>query len=380
MKFLLTLSLLVPAVAFAQLKSQQASPSYSLFNPAFNNGIKAIGVGNLTPNAMNCDQNPTAPWCQDLYKAVCALKKSESKLKELNGQIEAQTYMSLPPNASQKAKNDAAAKAIQMADTMAYKEGVTLLRDEVRKLMDPAKWNVINLFNGNNYPSPEKQKQMAQIVLSVKLKTGGEYVAGLMEYGRKQAPNMPVEVLREQALTMYTSTCGKNGLEVNAFYENGDLVLCPGLVYSLADYKANAEEIKAAIIFTMSHEITHSIDYVEMPDVYDKMKSCYEKTTKNPNIFQEDMAAEITADYYGAYSLAKYLNDRNISGTQAVRIIALATDGFCSAITSSDDHHPSGEFRVNQSIAKTPLMRKVLGCSDPSKNDPSCALKGEITQ
>lgn len=337
---------------------------------------------NVTPEQC-LDPNPFAPWCNNLYEYVCKnVKKTDNKLKQLNDSVNARSQV--PANATLKQKNDLAMKAISLAETESFQEKLTLLRDDVRRLMDPAKWNVISLFNGNGYPSPEKQKQMVSIIKGVRLRTGSEYITDLISYGQIQNPSLSVEKVREQAINVYTSSCGKNGLEVNAFFDGeSDVILCPGLVYSLADYKADDTEMKAALLFTLSHEVTHAIDYRALPEVYDRMKACYEKESKDPHVWNEDIAREITSDYYGALSIGTYLKENNITGEKAARVIGLAADGWCSPTPSTGhsashrdgQNHPEGEFRVNMTIGRAPLIRLALGCD---RTETACALKGEI--
>ena len=362
-------------------------------------GLEAITNG-VSPE-ISCEEaiangGPIPAHCQDLFTSVCSNRPQPRLLNAMDQKIVNATYGSLAATATQAQRNVAATDAVRMADEEAYdtslKDGPS--RDDIRRMMDPARWNIVNIFNGVGYPSAARQRQMATTVQNVRLKTGTEYVTSLIEWGRSQNPSASAEVLRRDAITTYTSACGRTGLEVNAFYEEGEIVLCPGLVVSMRDYPDSPnrnEEIKAAMIFTMSHEVSHSIDYLTNPSDFDRLIACYQQTSPDPSILSDrNKLAELTSDYFGAYSLGKYLTESGnhvklgtatpVTPTSAnivLRILARSLGGLC-AHDPNDTDHPNSRYRMNQIVARTPGIKSALGCPAPTAADPSCSLRGRV--
>lgn len=332
-----------------------------------------------------------APQCQDLFSSVCSVRRTSDQLKARSQKIYGETYATLPADASQAQRNQMADLAIRKADE-SYDNNSSggLSRDDVRRLMDPARWNVISLFNGvGTNPSPAAQRQMTTTVQNIHLVSGSEYVASLVQYGRQQNPGASADTLRRNALTTYTAACGQTGMEINAFYEDGNVILCPGLAYSMRDYGAvnGVEEMKAAMMFTMSHEITHSIGFRQSPGNYANLMACYQTQSPDATVYNSpQMKSELTSDYYGAFALGKYLRDNNTilnmtapgspgNIETVIRILARSVGSYCTEVPGDTDH-PSGRFRINQVIAKTPAIMAALGCPAPTNEKPSCTLRG----
>ncbi|MES2528915.1 MAG: hypothetical protein V4598_17650 [Bdellovibrionota bacterium] len=384
MKFFIALILLLPLSALARQQTM------------FTAGLEALSTGNVSPE-ITCQQalengDPLPLHCRDLSSAICSLPKGPDGAAIKDREIARATYDPLPANATQAQRNRAAQDAIGMSDTQAYDNNSAdgPSRDDVRRMMDPARWNVISLFNGVGYPSVDKQRQMANTVQNIRLKTGTEYVASLVQWGRQQNPSASQETLRRDAITTYTAACGRTGMEANAFFEEGEVILCPGLAYSMRDYGNNnkIEEIKAALIFTMSHEITHSIDYLVNPTNFDKLISCYQRAAPDASIFgNRNKLAELTSDYFGAFALGKYLADNALklglppaatpaSASTVLRILARSVGSYCT-VDPTDTDHPNPSYRMNQVLARAPGIKAALGCPAPTADNPSCTLRGE---
>ncbi len=386
MKLFLLIIFLLPLSAFARRAVTLQQGIQAISNP-----------GSLTPE-VSCEEaiangGPIPPHCQNLFASVCQIQRSSNRLGDLNQSISQRTYDTLPANATQAQRNAAAEQAIRISDTEAYdnnsQQGPS--RDDIRRMMDPARWNIISLFNRVGYPSPERQTQMATTVQNIRLKTGSEYVATLVQWGRQQNPSASQEALRQDALTTYTAACGRTGLEANAFFEEGEIVLCPGLAYSMRDYgDANKiEEIKAAMIFTMSHEISHSIDYLANQSNLDRLVACFQRAAPDASIFNNrEKLAEITSDYFGAFSLGKYLADNAVklglpipatpsSANTVMRILARSVGSLCTD-DPADNSHPGASYRINQVLARTPGIKSALGCPAPTVENPSCNLRGNV--
>lgn len=371
--------ILISGFVHAQRSAPQASPS--VLRAAT---TAAATLSQPVAPQVSCDPitgNPLAPYCQDLFASVCSVRETSTQLSALNSSIYGNTYGKLPANATQAQRNAAAEQAIRLSDgSYDNNSSAGLSRDDVRRLMDPARWNVVNLFNGvGTSPSPAAQRLMASTVQNIHLVSGSEYVNSLIQWGRQQNPGANAETLRQNALTTYTAACGQTGLERNAFFEDGNVVLCPGLAYSMRDFGAEngIQEMKAAMIFTMSHEITHSIDYMVNANNYTNLIACYQRTSPDPSMYSNrHMMAELTSDFYGAYALGKYLQDQRTAlnlgnpgspeqATKILRILARSVGAYCTEVPGDTDH-PQGRFRLNQVIAQTPSIKKCprMSCSN----------------
>lgn len=335
-----------------------------------------------TFNYIACDNNdPYAPaYCKDLYGYICSVKKTDDGLNTLDRSITNSHWRNLPQNCSPKQFNDMVNATHGISEESVYTTtGVT--RDEIRNTLSDTKTALKQFITSSPLINQTNKSAMAAAIDMVNLRYGKEYVDRLVAHAKTQNPNVPEENIRVQANQMYMAACGNNGLEVNAFYEGGSIVLCPGLMISLKDYGANKNEMLSALRFTLGHEMGHAIDTDEFGDVYQSMKGCYEKVSGNSNIWQNDMAAEITADYWGAIALTSS-HLRNTSALNPnqpdvnAKIVALSVDGFCTNPPSANEPHPEGAFRVNQSIGKHPYVARALNCSPATAESPYCSLMG----
>lgn len=335
---------------------------------------KGLKVLENPTNAVNslCDTDNPPAWCRDLFKSVCEVKKVANNTPLLQKEIDAKTQAK---GTDLKSKNDSKEASIKMGDSEVYRLSF-VERMDIQNAFNETKASLSSsLISDKKIPIGKKYEFMT-IVNSIKLRTGYEYVEDLIAYGKKASPNTPIESIRAGAMEAYTSTCGKSGLEVNAFYEEGSVVLCPGLIYSLKDYSPKGKaEVLTALKFTIGHELTHSIDYSTHPSAYENMKQCFETLDGRPNDWQDDKAAEATSDFWGARALGFAMKNQGLEGEAAIRQIALAIDGLCID-PSMNSPHPEGKFRINNIIGKNPEVRKALGCTNTNILTPSCDFGG----
>ncbi len=343
-------------------------------SPEMKHSIEVLDELNNRINYTYCDpSNPNSPeYCKNLYGYACSVKKKMNLLEVLDNATKSQFWDKLPSSANTAQFNQMARAAITHSESNVYK--ITKVeRDEIRLLLSEAKSVMKTFITSTPYLPKNKVKEMHDKVNSVNLKYGTEYVAEIVAHAKKQGIQVSPEELEKQAFSIYMSTCGINGLEVNAFYESGSIVLCPGLLISLKDFGTNKEEIKNALAFTFGHELGHSVDASEFPEAYSKMQNCYETVSGNPDIWKEDSASEISSDYWGGIVLSHRL--KNLAPADAARSIAYASDGLCSN-TKGTQGHSDGAFRVNQNIGKHQLISEVLECAPATKDAPFCSLRG----
>lgn len=367
MKYLIPLLCLFMTSAFAQTTHNLSNSLNTLSN------AKALGE-------IDCE-DPYAPeWCRNLYKSVCKVKKTSNKLASLQQKVVSDIFSKVPKNADKKTNYDAVERGMKFAEDAVYSQG-KVSRKDVSDLVTETKTAISRLISSNRTIPHEFKKPMIEQIEKVRFMTGTEYLEDLINWAQKHEPRRAREEHRQGALDLYASACGISGLEVNAFYEEGNLILCPGLIYSLEDYNPKSkQEVLTALSFTIGHELTHSIDYGNIPPIYSNLKACYEDVMKDKTIFHDERGNEVTADFWGSLVFAQKLKDQNVKGTDAVRAVALATDGFCSPVDpkQAPTAHPEGEFRVNMTLARTHELRKILGCDDLTKAFPGCTLEGAL--
>jgi hypothetical protein len=337
-----------------------------------------------TSKYQGCDNNdPNAPeYCKDLYGYICAQKKKADNRGDLDKKLLDQYWRRLPRSHTHKQFNDTAYYSLAKTEE-AVRKTAKIRPVDVQQAFDDSKAAILRFFSSSPLIKAEDKDELVAKVSNVKLTNREEYVQKLVSHAKKNAPHMNEEEIKTHAYKFYMSACGMNGLEVNAFYEGGSLVLCPGLMLSMSDYGRKPEEIIAALRFTIGHEIGHAIDTDVFPHMYGKMRACYEKTTGDTNIWQSGMAAEIASDYWGALAMSYTENNEMRTKKLAphepdtnARIIALSVDGFCET-TAEDDSHPDGALRINENLRKHPYISRALNCAPASEKSPYCSLSGE---
>lgn len=334
---------------------------------------------NAVNNVLCKNDDPNAPWCANLARYSCSVKKSSNLAGALDRSIQDRFFRNIKPNSTLKEQNDANFNAIKTAELEVYGQSL-VKKPDVIQVFNEAKMTIKQSIAANPQLIPSNKTKMMEKINSVEMRTGAEYIERLTAKIQQQLPNEVPDKIREQVIMLYQSSCGRNGLDVNAFYDGKELVLCPGLVYSLSDYNPrNKNDVMDALSFTIGHEVGHAIDAEEMPEVYSNMRACYVGMTNSPAIWSEGIASEISADYWGSLVLSNRLRNNGVRGKEAARSVALATDGFCSE-SVADPHakHPSGTFRVNATISTFPAMREALSCEGPTNEAPACMINGRV--
>lgn len=370
MRTLLLVSALVSMAAFASEMAMKRN--FRILDELNGQTFSYVGCDNDDPNA--------PAYCKDLYGYICSVRKMNNGLASLDRDLTNSHWRNLPANTSPSEFNRMVEATHGVSEESVFRiTGV--MRDEIRNTLSDAKTALKQFITSTPLIEEPSKSAMAAAVDNVNLRYGKEYVDRVVAHAKTQNPGVPEERIRYQANQMYMAACGANGLEVNAFFEGGSIVLCPGLMISMKDYNANKTEMLAALRFTLGHEIGHAIDTDSFGPVYTRMKGCYETVSGNRNIWQGEMAAEITADYWGAIALtSNYVrNTSKLNPTQPdvnARIVALSVDGFCTTPPSSGQPHPEGSFRVNQSIGKHPYVARALNCEPAGPESPYCSLMG----
>ena len=367
MKILSTFLLLISLRAEAQIDLQ------------FKKGLEAVS-GQIKVTPLDCDpSDPTsAAWCKNLFKSTCDVKKSTNKSEALDEHIQGKTYQNLSVLSSPSEIIKAAEKALKMADEMIYSKDFILKKDLVNTFKD-TKSMLADLINKETGISKDMKSSIQKKIKKVNLMDGADYVKHLTRYAKQQNSELTKDEARMAALELFMSVCGKTGMESNAFFDGTNMVLCPGLIYSLSDFplKDKAQALNA-LSFTIGHEISHSFDANEQPEIYTSMKTCFEKISKIPGVWSKN-GSEISADYWGSMVLAQRLKAQNVKGADAVRTISYATEGFCKPGPAvAHDPHPPGDFRINYILARGSVMREALQCNPPSSSLKSCTTNGAV--
>lgn len=326
-------------------------------------------------NVLCKPDDPKAPWCNDLYKHTCSYKKQSNQLGALDQSLYDRFTGKIRPDFNQVQKNDAYYGAIAAAEAEVFGQSLVKRPDIVQVFMD-AKTFMRQAITSNPSIPKATQNKMADKVMSINMRTGREYIDEMMTSLQAKMPKASKDDIKKAAIETYQSACGQHGLDVNAFYEGGKFILCPGLVYSLSDYgPRNKTEVMNALSFTIGHEMGHSIDSDTYPEVYSNMRACYVGMTGRQEIWSEETACEITGDYWGTLVMANRLRVQGVKGADAAKVAAYAVDGFCES-GAGEAMLWSGDFRVNKTMSSFPALREAMSCEGPTNNSPACMIGG----
>lgn len=314
-------------------------------------------------------QDPNAPvYCKNPHQYICAQKKSDNFTAKLDEQLIKDYWQQLGRAPSKKMINETFVKTMNLVETKTQ-ERTGIKTTDINQAMNEVKTTMIKFIQDTTLIRREYKRDMIERISEVVLVPATGYVDLLVDYGKTQSPQTSEEDLRYQAIEMYMSSCGVNGLETNAFYMAGMMVVCPGIIASMSDYQTSKEQMLTALKFTLGHEIGHAIDAGVKPAVYMKMKDCYKQISGDPTIWDNENGNEISADYWGALALGSQLDPTRPEVN--ARTLALSVDGICGLEDS--------EFRFNQILAKHPYLARALNCSSTTREAPFCSLNGSYS-
>lgn len=191
--------------------------------------------------------------------------------------------------------------------------------------------------------------------------------------------------------------CKENGLRDNAFHPPGmqKIVLCPGLILASrmdSDLTADRQDMFAGVVWTMSHETGHSIDYEHFPAQYVAMRSCVEQEFIRTGILKgfENLAPgsadyedrieahmeEIAADHWANEVMAKLIEGMT-DRAQGLALLKSATVGLCG-LRDDGVRYGSDRFRLGVLLGRNPRLRKALGCGPLESGQASCDFAGQV--
>jgi len=311
--------------------------------------------------------NTVANSCVSLSGAVCAIK---------NPQVGLNTLRSRAVNYPSVTFNNATLPALETIERIEREvfEASLVKQDDLNELFSEVRTSMLAMIAKNTDLTSQQRADMRAKIESVQFMSGSDYVRNRES---NLNPNESAGQARLKGLRNYSENCG-NGTLVSAYNQLDKVVLCPGLIQSLMDFGPRSKrEMLNSLAFTLGHELAHSIDATpeRFPAPYEKMKSCYNQLQGSSGQF-ETRGPEITADFWGSQILSERLRADDITGSEAIRALALATDEFCSF--NEDQVYPSGLARLDLTIGRDPQVRQALGCGAPTNEAPVCTLAGTI--
>lgn len=182
------------------------------------------------------------------------------------------------------------------------------------------------------------------------------------------------------SLERFLMICGPDGMEPDAFMDDDwregetPVFICPGTIAaSLRPGRSRNIVNRDGFIFTMGHELGHSIDWERFPDAYKKMKNCLErKYWQGDNPIKEYMI-EMSADHWGAEVLGRYLKEKVARNEREQALISSIAD-LCRL--EANENYPSGEFRIGVLLRRNLTLESSLGCRPVGHSEPRCDLEG----
>lgn len=182
---------------------------------------------------------------------------------------------------------------------------------------------------------------------------------------------------------------GEKGLKVNAFAppdlakSRGKpyLILCPGMVVEALANRSDIQEslpldldrLSTELLWTVGHEIAHSIDSQSLPSGYSGFAQCFGKSyaSQLKGRAESSVLAESVADIWAAEHLLRRVKQQPTLADRLTTVVR-ATESLCLFDESDHPHepgevlkHPDVEFRLNELLGKTEGFRDALGC-DPA--------------
>ena len=333
--------------------------------------IKVLANPSKALNDPICEEKNTtvSNSCVSLSGAVCAIRNPQVGLHALRARAE--SYPTIPYNKTMLPTLE----SIERVEREVFETSL-VKQDDLTELFSEVRLSILSMISQNTDLSSQQRSEMKAKIETVQFMSGAEYVRA------REAnlnPNETSEQARLKGLRNYSDNCG-NGTHVSAFNQLDKVVLCPGLIQSLMDFNPRSKrEMLNSLAFTIGHELAHSIDATEdrFPEPYERMKSCYNQLQGSSGQF-ETRGPEITADFWGSQILSERLRADNITGSEVIRALALATDEFCAF--NEDQVYPSGRARLDLTIGRDPHVRQALGCGAPTKEAPVCTIAGTIPE
>ncbi len=309
------------------------------------------------------------PWCNNLEKSICSIKKTAVKqLEYFDKDLEKKYVTSLPKKASAVEISKGKFKAIEAAEAETIQR-TKITFEEQAKLIEDVKKTMIAEIQKLGL-AKNREDYMVKKVSDVYLQSASTLINDLQKQYQK---NRSEANSLTEAVSYYTEACGSQGMESNAFFSEDEnaLILCPGIIQSASEFGTSKEDILTALSFTIGHEIGHSIDgrlYQDQmtinPEVFDQMKKCY--IAETPSLNWPARSAEVISDFWVTVVMASSLKDEGKTAKEVFRSAAIAMDGLCAE--TGDEEHPAGSFRMNKILSRNPQMRELLECAPPTSH------------
>lgn len=144
------------------------------------------------------------------------------------------------------------------------------------------------------------------------------------------------------------------------------------------------------MVFTMGHELAHSIDPCELKaagiksiPAYERVSSCFlrigtvaRRRKTRVECGADDQLSETFADWMGVQATAEALGTfaTEFHGTQVLNAVTNAVRDLCEPDAAVGDeldleYHPGPEVRIDKILGGNPRIREILGCAPLPAND-----------
>jgi hypothetical protein len=191
--------------------------------------------------------------------------------------------------------------------------------------------------------------------------------------------------------TEFQKSCGMNGLlpGAEAHDDTGRIWICPGLVLYYSAFATTKDELKAALLMPIAHEVGHAVDEQSLEEnkatgeFYKKMKECVGNQVGMWKKFQAyGTFNEATADFWADRVQGIRLSKKTLSAGYMIELFRnryrfLCSDPDTEMPLLSSDRHPPGGYRIRQAARRSHWWDKI-GCNKLKLPDtappPSCNL------
>jgi hypothetical protein len=322
----------------------------------------------LKPEHCEPGKPDTAQWCSKQFSWACIVDASSEKAEKFKKKVDVAFDDVDFEDGSDSEINAAYKQSLLLAEKEMFAVG-SLKSQDLNKFFDDQKQKLAQVIKEQPL-SASKQADLIKKVQATKLVMPSQYIANLEAYAFSKYPNEPKNKIRKQAMESYTESCGDSSHRKEIFFEANSIVICPGKIVSLQEkHIKSKDEALDAITPLLGRALGQAIDSDEEPSIYKNMGQCYKTLLNNQKAWSKEMAAALSADFWGAQLFAARLMARNIKGHDVIKTIA---NGFQHPYCY-DDNYKTTTFRIDRVFSLTPGTRELMACGKTSEA-PACGL------
>lgn len=347
-------------------------------------------------------------FCNDPYKFVCGPQLQKKQKRDVRVQIRAEALRAAAWSEVLKKFPGAQPNELPFASLETPKVKMSVRQKEIAKSYFKSLYAGLKLQVGHEsqhvFPAFKNVKEFLVAMVKQRVRTIRPVDAAKMLAVLHQVEFIDaIDFLNshndeDEIVESITESCGKDGLEDNAFAAEADgrkfVIMCPGDYLAIFE-PGNKNGISgleiAGEIWTLGHELGHHIDFEDFKTSYENLTACVEDHYLNQLGEEEEgvreiltkesvprYMKEISADYWGTEAWVGVFSSIKDEQTK-LYVIQDSLEGLCGTPDDGQSGgHPEGRFRIENFVRRNPRLSQTLGCKiNPAiAFKPSCTLRG----